>query len=87
MNMNWCFRYRVKISKPPEVEKDGGSIVQLPELPPVSITVHDAYPTGKWVTFKVCGFPTEDSANVAGKQFGDTLLAHPIHSGVAYRAG
>ena len=72
--MSWCFRYRVKMSTSPEVEEKVGSVIELPGLPPTSVTVSDAYPLGKWVIFKSCGFETEALARSSGERFGDTLL-------------
>ncbi len=72
--MSYCFRYRVKMLTPPQTN-DGDTItLELPDLPPVTGTVSEAYPAGKWVIFIVRGFETEEAAKVAGEKFGDALL-------------
>lgn len=73
--MSYCFRYRVRMLVP--VKSDGGDAVtlELPELPSLTATVSDdAYPAGRWVIFKACGFETDEAARLAGEQFGETLL-------------
>jgi hypothetical protein len=73
--MSYCFRYRVKMLTPPQIDDGNAITLELPELPLATATVKDdAHPAGKWVIFKACGFETEEAARLAGEQFGDTLL-------------
>jgi hypothetical protein len=73
--MSYCFRYRVRMLTPIEGDRGDAVTLVLPELPSLTATVDaDAYPAGRWVIFKACGFETDEAARLAGEQFGETLL-------------
>jgi hypothetical protein len=73
--MPYCFRYRVRMCTPLQIEGDEYATLDIPGLPPVKATAQgNSQGIGTWIIFKGCGFDTEDAAQRAGKEFGDALL-------------
>lgn len=72
--MSYCFRYRAMMCTPPNAETGQSIVLTFPGSLPVEATVQgDAFPIGKWVIFKGCGFDTEEVALREGRKFGDAL--------------
>jgi hypothetical protein len=73
--MTYCFRYRVRMCTPLQIEADKYATLDIPGLPPVKATAQgDSHGIGTWIIFKGCGFDTEEAAQRVGKEFGDALL-------------
>lgn len=73
--MTYCFRYRVRMGTPPQIETDKHITLDMPGFPVVKVSVQGAASgVGTWVVYKGCGFDTEAAARHAGMLFGEALL-------------
>lgn len=68
--MVFCFTYRVRMTVPIEEP----SIVEIASFPPLEVAVSEAELIGTWVTFKGCGYATEEAALRDGERLGTALL-------------